>query len=78
MLNDNAYGCITQIIILIIWGFIGSWLTGICLNIWFAEHSWFELSLLLRWFVGIFAGKFALVGIIIGILAGVVFSMPIL
>jgi hypothetical protein len=76
-MKDTKIGCIAQIVVITLWGFLGSWFTGIFLDMWFAEHTWFELSLLTRWFIGVFVGKFALLGIIIGLIAGTVATMPI-
>jgi hypothetical protein len=77
-MSETGIGCIFQLIVLVIWGFIGSWLIGLTMNMWVSEHSWFELGWGLRWLVGLFIGKFALIALIIGVIAGTIIGFPII
>lgn len=77
-MSETGIGCIFQLIVLVIWGFIGSWLIGLSMDMWVSQHNWFELGWGIRWLVGVFVGKFAILALIIGVLVGVITGFPII
>jgi hypothetical protein len=76
MSHDTA-GCVAKLLILLVWGFIAEALFSYAFNMYFAEHSWYTLPYIGRYFIGVFFGKIAVIAIIIGFILSVGIQMPI-
>lgn len=75
--QTGTFGCLIQLIVLILLAFLGDWLMGYNLETWLGYMQWDEVNILLRLLIGLITIKLLIPLAIFGFVFGLVFGVPI-